>query len=118
MEGIVIGGNIRCFLKLVGTKFIPTFKNKILFLESLSGNAARIKSYLTQYKNMGVFNEVNGVILGTFKEMEINKYNLTVEELVLDIINNENLPIVKTKNIGHGNDSKCLVLGKKIILES
>ena len=30
MQGIVVGGNIRCFLKLAGTKYWPDMKNKIL----------------------------------------------------------------------------------------
>ncbi len=31
LEGIVVGGNIRCLLKLAGTKYMPDFKDKILF---------------------------------------------------------------------------------------
>ena len=32
MRGIVVGGNIRCFLKLAGTEYMPDLENKILFL--------------------------------------------------------------------------------------
>lgn len=28
MEGVMIGGNIRCFLKLAGTDFQPDFRGK------------------------------------------------------------------------------------------
>ena len=70
LEGIVVGGNIRCLLKLAGTKYMPDFKDKILFLESFSGNSAKMVTYITQYKNLGVFNEVKGIILGEFTEME------------------------------------------------
>lgn len=70
LEGRVVGGNIRCLLKLAGTKYMPDFKDKILFLESFSGNSAKMVTYITQYKNLGVFNEVKGIILGEFTEME------------------------------------------------
>lgn len=116
MEGIVIGGNIRCTLKLAGTKYMPDFKGKILLLESLGGDVAKMRTFLTQLKLMGAFKEINGIILGTFTEMEKNNYNPTIEELVKEIVNDKNMPIVKTKEIGHGNDSKCIVIGKEIKL--
>ena len=116
MEGIVIGGNIRCTLKLAGTKYMPNFKGKILLLESLGGDVAKMRTFLTQLKLMGAFKEINGIILGTFTEMEKNNYNPTIEELVKEIVNDKNMPIVKTEEIGHGNDSKCIVIGKELKL--
>ena len=116
MEGIVIGGNIRCTLKLAGTKYMPNFKGKILLLESLGGDVAKMRTFLTQLKLIGAFKEINGIILGTFTEMEKNNYNPTIEELVKEIVNDKNMPIVKTKELGHGNDSKCIVIGKEIKL--
>lgn len=116
MEGIVIGGNIRCTLKLAGTKYMPSFKDKILLLESLGGDVAKMRTFLTQLKLIGTFKEINGIILGTFTEMEKNNYNPTIEELVKEIVNDKNMPIVKTEEIGHGNDSKCIVIGKELKL--
>lgn len=116
MEGIVIGGNIRCTLKLAGTKYMPNFKGKILLLESLGGDVAKMRTFLTQLKLVGAFKEINGIILGTFTEMEKNNYNPTIEELVKEIVNDKNMPIVKTEDIGHGNNSKCMAIGKEIKL--
>ena len=116
MEGIVIGGNIRCTLKLAGTKYMPNFKGKILLLESLGGDVAKMRTFLTQLKLMGAFKEINGIILGTFTEMEKNNYNPTIEKLVKEIVNDKNMPIVKTEDIGHGNNSKCMAIGKEIKL--
>lgn len=116
MEGVVIGGNIRCTLKLAGTKYMPSFKDKILLLESLGGDVAKMRTFLIQLKLIGTFKEINGIILGTFTEMEKNNYNPTIEELVKEIVNDKNMPIVKTEEIGHGNDSKCIVIGKELKL--
>lgn len=113
MEGIVVGGNIRCLLKLAGTPYMPDFKNKILFLESFSGDAGLMTTYLNQYKQMGVFQKVNGILLGTFTEMEKDKIQPTMEELVVKIVGDEKLPIAKTDEVGHGVNSKCLVIGKE-----
>lgn len=116
MEGIVVGGNIRCTLKLAGTKYMPDFKDKILLLESLGGDVGKMKTFLTQLKLMGVFNEIKGIILGTFTEMQRNNLTPTIEELVKEIVDDKNMPIVKTEEIGHGNDSKCIAIGGKISL--
>ncbi len=115
MVGIVVGGNIRCFLKLAGTPYMPDFENKILFLESMSGDVGLMTTYLNQYKQMGIFRKINGILLGTFTKMEKEKLQPTMEELVVNIVGDEKLPIVKTEEVGHGTNSKCLVIGKKYI---
>ncbi|NFG41905.1 LD-carboxypeptidase [Clostridium botulinum] len=117
IEGIVVGGNIRCFLKLAGTEYMPKFKDKILLLESLSGEVAKMTTYLTHYKQLGVFKEIKGIILGNFTEMENNQYSPSIIELVKDIVSDENMPIVKTSEIGHGPDSKCIIIGENIELK-
>lgn len=111
MEGILVGGNLRCSLKLAGTKFMPSFKDKILLIESLGGNVAKITTYLTHYKLLGAFDECTGIILGSFTEMEKNKLSPTVEELIIKIVDNKNVPIIKTSEIGHSSNSKAAIIG-------
>ncbi|WP_339290896.1 S66 peptidase family protein [Paenibacillus sp. FSL E2-0201] len=113
MSGIVIGGNIRCFLKLAGTNYIPDPSNQILFLESLSGRANKIVSLFAQLQQVRSFDKCAGVILGSFTELErYNEFSI-VEEYLKEI---SRIPIVKTNEIGHGSDSKCLIIGENITL--
>lgn len=117
LEGIVVGGNIRCLLKLAGTKYMPDFKDKILFLESFSGNSAKMVTYITQYKNLGVFNEVKGIILGEFTEMERENLKPDIVEILRRVIGEINIPILKTRDLGHGADAKCIPIGKYLIFK-
>ncbi|HHD2596305.1 LD-carboxypeptidase [Clostridium perfringens] len=117
LEGIVVGGNIRCLLKLAGTKYMPDFKDKILFLESFSGNSAKMVNYITQYKNLGVFNEVKGIILGEFTEMERENLKPDIVEILKRVIGEINIPILKTRDLGHGADAKCIPIGKYLIFK-
>lgn len=114
MSGIVVGGNIRCFLKLAGTEYMPDFDNKILFLESLNGDVAKIETCLWQLQQIGAFEKVEGIILGTFTGMQ--KCTPTVEELVKKMVSKD-LPIAVTGDIGHGTDSKAIMIGQEIYLE-
>lgn len=116
MSGEVIGGNIRCFLKLAGTSYMPDFNEKILLLESYSGDVAKMATYLNQYKQLGVFDRINGIILGYFTEMQEKKYQPDIVSLVRQIVNNDKLPIVKTEYIGHGADSRCAIIGELLTL--
>lgn len=112
MEGVVIGGNIRCFLKLAGTAFMPDFEGKILFLEAFHSTSAQVMTYLCQLKQMGAFEKVNGILLGTFSRLDTEIYVPSVEELVQRVAGKE-IPIARTMEVGHGSDAKCLWIGKK-----
>ena len=116
MEGTVIGGNARCFLKLAGTRYMPSPNNKLLFLESLGGGPAAIASYLAQLDQLGFLKECNGILLGTFTEMEQSAGSPTVEELVLTATEKYGVPVAKTDKLGHGSDSHCLPIGLNLRL--
>lgn len=117
MEGTIIGGNIRCFLKLAGTKYMPSFNDKILFLEALSGDINKISTFLAQYKQIGDFSKIKGLILGTFTELEKSYNNNELNNYFLHKFKDYSFPIVKTSEIGHSSDSKALPIGKNIIFK-
>ena len=70
LEGTAVGGNIRCFLKLSGTPYFPDLEGKILILEANSGRADRITACVAQLSQMGAFEKIRGILLGTFSELE------------------------------------------------
>jgi len=116
LSGKVIGGNIRCLLKLAGSEYMPDFNNKILFLESRSGNDGAIFSYLNQLKYIGAFDNIKGLLLGRFSELkEEGKYNI-LESMVLDITKELTFSVAITDEIGHNKNSKCIIIGEEINL--
>lgn len=115
MEGVVVGGNIRCFLKLAGTEYFPDLTGKILLLEAYGGGASQMITYLSQLKQLGAFDRINGILLGTYTEMERAGEKPDMITLVKEIAG-ENIALAKTGYIGHGVDSKGIVIGKKIVL--
>lgn len=117
MKGVIVGGNIRCFLKLAGTEYMPDLSGKILLLESMSGKPAQMETYLCQLKQLGAFEKVAGVLLGTFTEMEREKCKPTIEEIALRLLP-EGLPVAVTKDIGHGTDSKAVIIGQELVLKN
>lgn len=116
IKGTVIGGNIRCFLKLAGTEYFPEPENKVLLLEALGGNAANISSLVEQLFMLGYFNKLAGIILGTFSEVKEEGDMNILKDIILERTKEFNIPIVTTEEIGHGSDSKCIIIGRKIKL--
>lgn len=112
MKGIVVGGNIRCFLKLAGTKYFPDLEGKLLLLEALGGKVPQISTYLAQLSQLGAFEKVNGIILGTFSEMEREQCSPDVISLIKAYAGD--LPIAKTEEIGHGSDAKAMIIGREL----
>lgn len=111
IKGEVIGGNIRCFLKLAGTKYMPDLTNKILFLESQGGGKESLYSMFYQIKGLEDFDKVAGILLGTFTFYQKN-YEQPIEEVLQKILQDDDLPIAKTEEIGHSASSNALKLGE------
>ncbi|MGI6010895.1 MAG: LD-carboxypeptidase [Ruminococcus sp.] len=115
MEGVTVGGNIRCLLKLAGTQYWPEMNGKILVLEALSGKTPQIVAYLNQLKQIGVFDQIRGILLGTFTELEQEQNGISAVRLVQQYAG-EGIPLAKTGDIGHGCDAKGIVIGKEILI--
>lgn len=116
MNGVVVGGNIRCFLKLAGTEYWPDMTGKVLLLEAYSGEISQIATLFSQLEQMGVFGQVAGILLGTFTEFEKSGATQSVFDLLKEHIP-ETLPVAQTSEIGHGADSKAIVIGENIGLK-
>ena len=117
IEGEVIGGNIRCFLKLVGTRYFPEVENKVLFIEGLGTSIEGLVTHLVQLKQIGVFDKILGLLIGTFTKIE---KEISVEELfeLVQAYIPSSLAVAKTQEIGHARNSKALKIGEKIYIKN
>lgn len=117
MGGVLVGGNLRCFLKLAGTQWFPKLRGKILFLESLGGSLATIRTYLAQLRHMGAFEASAGLLVGSFTKAERESGRGAVEQTILECVDTPRLPVASTLQVGHGADSRALRIGGEIRIE-
>ena len=117
IEGRVVGGNIRCFLKLAGTKYFPEAENKVLFIEGLGTSIEGLVTHLAQLKQIGVFDKISGLLIGTFTKIEKEISEEELFKLVKEYIP-EYLPVVKTSEVGHAKDSKILKIGEMMNIKN
>lgn len=117
MQGIAVGGNIRCLLKLAGTPYWPDMRDKILVLEAYGGKIPQMVTYLSQLSQLGVFQKINGILLGSFTKMEEAGCQPDMKQLILEFVPKD-LPIACTSYIGHGTDAKAIRIGHRLKLFS
>jgi muramoyltetrapeptide carboxypeptidase len=113
-SGPIVGGNIRSFLKLAGTEYFPALSKKILFLESLGGNAHRIASYFQQISMLSDFEELSGIIFGTFTQVQSETTHHDFLNYLRSLSSGLSIPIAHTSMVGHGIDARILPFGKQI----
>ena len=117
ISGIVAGGNIRCFLKLAGTQYFPDLENRVLFLEGLGTTVESLITHLTQLKQMGAFDKIAGLLLGTFTNLEKTYDKYYIYRIVQDFIAKD-LPVAKTSEVGHDITSKMITIGGRINIKN
>lgn len=119
-SGVLIGGNLTCFESLIGTPYIPNLKGKILLLEEVSEPPYRIDRMLTHLKNAGVFDKLNGVILGDFYQCRntTDTTDDTVYRVLKDFFKGFKIPVMYGLPYGHTPQHFCLPFGTKATMDS
>lgn len=114
-EGILIGGNLSVFSKLIGTEYCPDFENKVLVLEDLIWETTeeQLENTIIKLKEHNVFSKVNGIILGNYSSEKTS-----IEEILLKVIGKTNMPIIKTEDIGHAGRNIVIPIGAKCFLDT
>ena len=120
-SGRIIGGNLSLITSLVGTKFLPPMRDKILMLEEIGEAPYRIDRMLNQLRLAKVFNQVSGIILGAFidcNEKDPTKKTLTLNEVIEDYFAKLKIPVVYNFRHGHIKDNLTIPLGINIRLNA
>ena len=112
-EGELIGGNLSLTRGLVEGKYKIDFEDKILFLEELGFETgpALASNYLYYMKQNGVFDKIKGLWIGNYE----HESNISLEKIVLDVLDNEyDFPIIKSNNFGHIDTKTVIPIGPKV----
>lgn len=102
-KGELVGGNLTVVCSLLGTEFEPRWQGKILFLEETKEEPYRIDRLLWQLKLAGVFQKINGLVLGAFNqcEAETPEESFTLSEVFDQHFNELDIPVYSGAAFGH-----------------
>jgi len=114
-SGLMAGGNLTTLCHLVGTPYASNFNGKILLLEDVGEMPYRIDRMLTQMKLAGCFNDMVGMILGTFKNCgHLND----IVDIFDNIFKDTDIPILAGFDMGHGIHNLTVPMGMKATLNT
>lgn len=102
-KGELYGGNLSVLTSLLGSEYLPDWAGKILFLEDVNEEPYQIDRMLTQLKLNGVFDKLNGIILGNFRKCipEEPEKSFTIEEVFNQHFKWLSIPVFYGAQIGH-----------------
>jgi muramoyltetrapeptide carboxypeptidase len=111
-EGWLVGGCIESMDHLRGTPYWPDFEGAILFLETSEDKPSpqRVNSLLMDYQNMGVFDQINGLLVGRpMLYSDAEKQQL--RDVILERARAYSFPIITDMDFGHTAPQMVLPIG-------
>ncbi len=93
--------NLETLVTSAGTSYFPVVKDKILILEETAAIFNKTERHFRQLERMGVFNQIKGLILSKPSEINNEGAPFTHEQLILEIVEQRDYPIVSNFDCGH-----------------
>ncbi len=110
-RGKLIGGNMNTMTGFLKSDYFPDMDGAILFLEDSFKTMADEERSLSMLKLAGVFNQINGLIIGKHEHFDAAGAPFTFEELLLEVLGDVDFPILTNVDIGHTFPSHVFPIG-------
>jgi muramoyltetrapeptide carboxypeptidase len=119
-QGRLIGGNLSVLTAMIGSAYLPSWKQKILFLEEVGEDIYRVDRMLTQLKLAGILQQISGFIFGQCTNCSLGKDNqsLPLPEILLNHIQPLGIPAWYGSMIGHIKDKFTLPVGVLVEIDA
>jgi|TARA_B110000285_G_scaffold74091_1_gene85449 muramoyltetrapeptide carboxypeptidase len=117
-SGQLVGGNLSLLTATLGSETSLSTMGKIIFIEEIGEYKYHIDRQLQSLKRAGYFQQCSGVIIGDLSKLKTNnpKWGQTIEALILDILEDTNVPVAFGFPAGHELENRALYLGRHIKL--
>lgn len=116
-SGTLLGGCLALVCVLLGSPFLPDFDGAILIIEDIDESPRHVDRMLHQLRINGIYNKINGMIVGQFKDCfpKDPEDDFTLQELVLEATRGYDFPIIGNFPYGHATpDRLTLPLGATV----
>ncbi len=115
--GQLVGGNLSLLYALQGTPYAIDPKGKILFIEDLSERMYHIDRMIQNLRLAGVFQKIEGLIVGQFTDIDEDTSFGSVENIVLSALEGRKIPVAFNFPVGHVDNNFPLMHGADVALE-
>lgn len=118
-EGILLGTNLGCMMHLLGTKYLPDMKDKILAIESFRTSPNECQRRFAHLKQCGIFDDIKGVIVGYNYDLQKDGNPFPqMEDILLEYTKEYDFPIIKCNDFGHMIVNSVIPVGANCEIDS
>ncbi|HEY3419048.1 MAG TPA: S66 peptidase family protein [Methanomassiliicoccales archaeon] len=118
-KGRAVGGNLSTLMLLAGTEYWPDMNGAILFLEDDGSATPEIFDRdLTHLKQMGVFDNIYGLVVGRSPSEAGFGQNDSMAMIIDDLMGECDIPVVAGIDIGHTDPMFTIPLGTRCELST
>jgi muramoyltetrapeptide carboxypeptidase len=112
-RGRLVGGHLGTLLLLAGTEYWPNISGAILFVESdeEDGPPNNILRQFRQLRHLGVFDEIEALLVGRVPGCVGLEGDLSLPLLVEEVLEGVEVPVVTGLDFGHTNPIMTLPVG-------
>jgi muramoyltetrapeptide carboxypeptidase len=114
-ESEIIPVTLSVLVTLIGTNFMPDFKNKILLIEDINEPVYKIDRYLTHLHHAGILSEISGLLCGYFTKCGNQKERITLFSSFAKIING---PVIMNIPFGHTYPRISVAFGESCVIRN
>ncbi|QSJ14968.1 LD-carboxypeptidase [Nostoc sp. UHCC 0702] len=118
-KGKLVGGNLSVLSAMVGSPYLPSWYQTILFVEDTNEDVYRVDRMLTQLKNTGILNQIAGFIFGQCTDCSLgDEPSFTLMQVLQDHILPLGIPAWYGSMIGHLKDKFILPIGLEVEIDA
>ena len=116
--GHLVGGNLSLVSATLGTPYEALLDGAVLALEDVDESPYRIDRMLTHLMLAGVFERINGIVLGKFTDAKADGPSLSLGSVFADRLGRLGIPVLRGLMIGHVPDQATVPIGAKVLLDA
>ena len=115
-SGKLVGGNLTLLQSLLQSKSSIDTTNKIIFIEDVGEYLYHIDRMLHSLKRADYFSKCSGLIVGDFTDIKKNetKFGKNLHEIINEIVEEYNIPVMYGFPAGHGEKNYPLIFGRNV----
>ena len=119
-RGKLVGGNLSVLAAMVGSAYLPSWKQTILFVEEIGEDPYRVDRMLTQLKLAGILNQISGFVFGQCTNCvpKDKEDSLSLTQVLKDQIQPLGVPAWYGSRIGHVKDKFTVPVGLNVEIDA
>jgi muramoyltetrapeptide carboxypeptidase len=115
--GILLGGNLTVLTSLLGSDYLPSFDNAILFLEDVGEDIYRVDRMFSQLKLSGILNKINGLVFGKCTNCDESANGLSLQQVFDDYLLDLEIPAFYGAMISHEELNLTIPVGVQATID-